>query len=116
VPFYRPGSGDVRLACLLASNGIAVAGCLGGAARSKATATVPNLYAWSVPNLHAWPVSNLHAWMNYRYMCMCGCTADTCLYACMINGKCRGLSAYVLALLYLLLLAIAAREGERRGR
>jgi hypothetical protein len=36
VPFYRLESGDVPLACLLASNGIAVAGCLGGAARSEA--------------------------------------------------------------------------------
>jgi hypothetical protein len=36
VPFYRPGSGDVPLACLFASNGIAVAGCLGGAVRSEA--------------------------------------------------------------------------------
>jgi hypothetical protein len=35
VPFYRPGSGDVPLAYLLASNGIAVAECLGGAARSE---------------------------------------------------------------------------------
>jgi hypothetical protein len=43
VPFYKPGSGDVPLACLLTSNGIAVAGCLGGAARSEAM--VPNLHA-----------------------------------------------------------------------
>jgi hypothetical protein len=35
VPFYRPGSRDVPLACLLASNGIAVVRCLGGAARSE---------------------------------------------------------------------------------
>jgi hypothetical protein len=35
VPFYRPGSRDVPLACLLASNGIAVVGCLDGAARSE---------------------------------------------------------------------------------
>jgi hypothetical protein len=35
VSFYRPGSRDVPLACLLASNGIAVVGCLGGAARSE---------------------------------------------------------------------------------
>jgi hypothetical protein len=78
VPFYRPGSGDVPIACLLASNGIAVAGCLGGVARSEAM----------VPNLHAWSVPNLHVWTSYRYMCMCGCTTDTCLYACMVNGKC----------------------------
>jgi hypothetical protein len=35
VPFYRQGSRDVPLACLLASNGNAVVGCLGGAARSE---------------------------------------------------------------------------------
>jgi hypothetical protein len=35
MPFYRLGSRVVPLACLLASNGIAVVGCLGGAARSE---------------------------------------------------------------------------------
>jgi hypothetical protein len=86
--------------------------------------TVPNLAWWSVPNfawcsvsnLHAWPVPNLHACMSYLYVCMYGCTADICLYACMVNGKCGWLSVYVLALLYLLLLAIAVREGERREK
>jgi hypothetical protein len=34
----------------------------------------------------------------------------------MVNGKCGWLSTYVLTLLYLLLLAIAAREGERREK
>jgi hypothetical protein len=34
----------------------------------------------------------------------------------MVNGKCGCLSAYVFAFLYLLLLAIAARVGERRGK
>jgi hypothetical protein len=76
--FYRPGSGDVPIACLLTSNGITVARCLGGVARSEAM----------VPNLHAWLMPNLHAWTSYQYMCMCGCTADTCLYVCMVNGKC----------------------------
>jgi hypothetical protein len=36
VPFYRSGSGDMSLACLFASNGIPVAGCLDDAARSEA--------------------------------------------------------------------------------
>jgi hypothetical protein len=35
VPFYSLGSKDVPLACLLASNGNTVVGCLGGAARSE---------------------------------------------------------------------------------
>jgi hypothetical protein len=34
VPFYRPISRDVPLAYLLASNDIAMVGCLGGAART----------------------------------------------------------------------------------
>jgi hypothetical protein len=35
VPFHRPESRDVSLACLLASNGITMVECLGGAARSE---------------------------------------------------------------------------------
>jgi hypothetical protein len=35
VPFYRPGSRDVPLVCLLASNDNVVVGCLDGAARSE---------------------------------------------------------------------------------
>jgi hypothetical protein len=34
----------------------------------------------------------------------------------MVNGKCGWLSVYVLALLYLLLLVIAARKGEMREK
>jgi hypothetical protein len=41
--------------------------------------TVPNLAWWSVPNFAWWSVPNLHACMSYLYVCMCGCTADTCL-------------------------------------
>jgi hypothetical protein len=66
-------------------------------------ATVPNLHTWSVPNLHACPVPNLHACISYLYVCMCGCTANTCLLVlcmlviracclcalliCVVNGK-----------------------------
>jgi hypothetical protein len=58
---------------------------------------------WTVSNLAWWLVPNLYACMSYLYVCMCGCTADTCLlmlcmlvaYACclcallvcVVNGK-----------------------------
>jgi hypothetical protein len=99
VPFYRPGSRDVPLACLLASNGIAVIGCL--AVRRVASRCLA--CKWIVSNLAWWSVPNLHACMSYLYVCMCWCTTDTCLLVlcmlvvhaccrcvllvCVINGK-----------------------------
>jgi hypothetical protein len=120
VPFYRPGSRDVLLiACLLPMASLWSDAWVVRRVASRCFAckwTVPNLTWWSVPNFVWWSVPNFYACMSYLYVCMCGCTTGICLYACMVNGKCGWLSAYVLTLLYLLLLAIATREGESREK
>jgi hypothetical protein len=94
--------------------------------------TVPNLAWWSVPNFAWWSVPNLHACMSYLYVCMCGCTTDTCLLVlymlmvhtcclcallvCVVNGKseyCLG-GCFVLLHLSCIYECVVAMHGEER--
>jgi hypothetical protein len=87
---------------------------------------------WTVPSLAWWSVPNLHACMSYLYVCMCGCTTDTCLlvlcmlvvYACclcvllvcVVNGKskyCLG-GCFVLLHLPRIYECVVAMHGEER--
>jgi hypothetical protein len=77
-------------------------------------------------------VPNLHACMSYLYVCMCGCTADTCLLVlcmlavhacclcallvCVVNGKseyCLG-GCFVLLHLPCIYECVVAMHGEKR--
>jgi hypothetical protein len=76
----------------------------------------------------------LHACMSYLYVCMCGCTANTCLLVlcmlavhacclcallvCVVNGKSGSCLGGCFVLLYLLRIyeCVVAMHGEERER
>jgi hypothetical protein len=91
-------------------------------------------HACEYVRVHAPKALVLHTCMSYLYVCMCGCTANTCLLVlcmlvvhaccmcallvCVVNGKsgyCLG-GCFVLLHLLHIYECVVAMHGEKRGR